>query len=296
MFARRHPYLFFILLMTVISCSTSIVLSLVAGRGPADVEGESIGVVELVGVIADSRTVLADLKRFREDDDVKAIVLRIDSPGGGVGPSQEIYRALLKTRKVKPVIASLGSVAASGGYYAAAATSGIMTNPGTVTGSIGVIMGYTNFRSIIDKLGLKPVVIKSGANKDMGSPVKELTPEQRAIFQGVVDQLHEQFVTHIAEGRGMEKATVAKLADGRIYPGEEAIRLGLCDREGNLEDALSWAAEKAGIEGDGWHAVYPPENKPFVRQLIEGVSDAVVKAMNRGIDMEFGYLLRPQLG
>lgn len=263
MFSRRHPILFFILMFSGIIMSSLVVISVAVmiSLSPEDLEVEDgIGVVELTGVISDSQQVLDDLKYLRDMDEVKAIVLRVNSPGGGVGASQEIYRALLKTRDIKPVVTSMGGVAASGGYYAAAATDGIVANSGTITGSIGVIMGYTNFRQILDKIGLEPVVFKSGEMKDAGSPTREMSEKERAYLQQLVSSLHGQFVRDVAEARGMELAAVDKLADGRIYTGEEAVALGLVDRMGNLEDALEWAAELGGLEGEP-EAIYPPRPK-----------------------------------
>lgn len=294
MFSRRHPYLFFILVMMVIMSLTNIVFVLLGKVGKSEPEGEKIGVVELVGTILDSKVFIEDIKKFREDKTIQAIVVRIDSPGGGVGPSQEIYAAIRKAGEKKPVIASLGNVAASGGYYAAAATDGIMSNDGTITGSIGVIFGYTNFGAIIDKIGLKPVVIKSGENKDMASPVKDMTPEQEVILQALVDRLHRQFVRDVAKGRKMEEKKVGVLADGRIYSGEEAVELGLVDRIGNLEDALAWAAEEAGIPPDKkWYPVYPERSLPFLARMLEGGAQSLAEALNRLPTFSGGYLWTP---
>ncbi|VVS94856.1 signal peptide peptidase SppA [Desulfoluna spongiiphila] len=263
MFSRRHPILFFVLMLTGMFSATVVVISvgvMVSLSPEAPVLENGVGVVEITGVIADSQQVLDDLKYFRETDEVKAIVLRVNSPGGGVGPSQEIYRSLMKTREVKPVITSMGGVAASGGYYAAAATNGIVANSGTITGSIGVIMGYTNFRQILDKIGLEPVVFKSGDMKDAGSPTRDMTDKERDYLQQLVTSLHGQFVRDVATARGLEVPDVAKLADGRIYTGEEAMSLRLVDRLGNLEDALEWAAELGGLEGEP-EPIYPPRPK-----------------------------------
>ena len=193
MFSRRHPYLFFILIVFALLTSLAIVRAFVSGfTGGGDGMGfsESVGVIEISGIIANSKDVLADLKRFDEDSSIKAIVVRINSPGGAVGPSQEIYRQIRKTIAHKPVIASMGAIAASGGYYIAAATDGIMANPGTLTGSIGVIMEYTNIQRLFDKIGLSPVVIKSGKYKDMGSPLRKMTDAEKALLQSFVDSVH----------------------------------------------------------------------------------------------------------
>jgi len=256
MFSRRHPILFFILILSSIAAATVLGVALLFLLGPADSDlvshdkdGEKVGVIEITGVVSEAKTINANLKRFREDDAIKAIVVRIDSPGGSVGPSQEIFREIRKTIKTKKVIASLGAIAASGGYYVAAGTNGIVANPGTITGSIGVIMGYTSFEKILEKIGLVPVVIKSGEYKDIGSPVREMTAKERKIIQDFVDKIHHQFVRAVAEGREMDPKKIGALADGRIYTGEEAKALGLVDRLGNLNDSIEWAGRLAGIKG-----------------------------------------------
>jgi protease-4 len=280
MFSRRHPYLFFILVFTGIWAGVAVVMSLIINFGPGSgggVSGEKVGVIEISGMITDSKKIIQDLKVFREDDNIKAIVLRINSPGGGVGPSQEIYREVQKTIKTKKVITSMGAVAASGGYYIAAATNGIVANPGTITGSIGVIMAYTNFQEIFKKIGLMPVVIKSGEFKDMGSPIKTMTPEERGILQRFVDDIHQQFVRDAAIGRDLPTEEMGKLADGRIFSGEEAKSLGLIDRIGNLEDAVEWAGALGGIDGK-IESVYPREEPlSLLKQLVQGAAAGLIE-------------------
>ncbi len=250
MFSRRHPYLLFLLIFSSIVAVSAIVISLVVLTGikystQNDISdaGEKVGVIEVKGLIADPHDVIQDIRKYREDNSIKAIVLRIDSPGGGVGPSQEIFREVQKTLQDKIVVASLGSVAASGGYYIAAAASGIVANPGTLTGSIGVIMGFTDFQGLLQKIGITPVVIKSGQYKDIGSPVRSMTDPEKIILQTFSDQVHRQFITAIAEGRHLEYEKVASVADGRIMSGENALELKLVDRLGNLEDAIEWAGQ-----------------------------------------------------
>ncbi len=208
-----------------------------------------VGIIELNGMIAESKNIIHHLKTFREDDAIKAIILRIDSPGGTVGPAQEIYREIRKTLEVKKVIASMGTIAASGGYYIAAGANGIMANPGTITGSIGVIIGYTNFQQLFEKIGLSAIVIKSGEYKDMGSPMREMSVSEKEILQQFVDKTRQQFVAAVSEGRNMTVEQVDQLADGRIFTGEEAKTHGLVDRLGNLEDAIEWAGRLGGIKG-----------------------------------------------
>ncbi len=254
MFSRRHPYLFSILVFSALTAVVVITISIVTsmvlkGGGEVEFSGQKVGVVLIEGTIVDSREVIRQLKILRESDAVKAIVVRINSPGGAVGPSQEIYREVMRTRESKAVVASMGSVAASGGYYIAAAADKVLANPGTITGSIGVIMGFTNFRQLMEKIGLTPVIIKSGQYKDMGSPTREMTPEERDLLQGVIDQIHQQFIKAVSSGRNMQKDKVAALADGRIFTGQQALELGLVDSMGNFEDAVQLAGNMGGIKG-----------------------------------------------
>lgn len=301
MFSRRHPYLFFILIFSSISASAIaiIVISLLFVFGERDsgyddlkAGGEKVGIIEIKGVIADSKVVNHQLKRFREDKSIKAIVLRIDSPGGGVGPSQEILREVRKTVKLKKVVTSMGAVAASGGYYIAAGTNGIVANPGTVTGSIGVIMGFTNFRELFRKIGLVPVVVKSVEYKDMGSPVRDMSDDERKIFQDLSANIHRQFVQAISEGRKMELSKVESIADGRIFSGEQAKKMHLVDRLGNLEDAVEWAGKMAGIKGKISSVYAPEKKKPLLKYLIES---SIKELSDRYVNNELyaGYLYRP---
>lgn len=277
MFARRHPFLFF--LMSISICFTIMVLGVVGfvsfGSKMIDIPFSqqytskvgNIGIIEINGMIFSSKKIIEDMKTFCEQDSIKAIILRIDSPGGGIGPSQEIYREIVKTKRLKKIITSMGSVAASGGYYIASATNGIVANPGTLTGSIGVIMEYANIMEIVKKIGISPIVIKSGEFKDMGSPLRELKDTERKIFQGLVDELHLQFVNDAAKARNIDVKTMAKLADGRVYTGKKALKLKLIDRLGNLDDAVLWAGEMANVKGE-LNPVYPKEDKmTFIRKL-----------------------------
>ncbi len=285
MFSRRHPYLFFLLSFLTIVSGTIMGLSIlfVTGlqmMGLSDFEpatGEKVGVIEIIGPLEDAQSILRQMRTFREDDDIRAIVLRIDSPGGAVGPAQEIYREIRKTIKKKKVVASMGSVAASGGYYVAAGASGIVANPGTITGSIGVIMGYTNFRELLRKIGLESVVIKSGEYKDIGSPVRDMTTEERQMLQELLDQTRQQFIDDIAEGRNMDVQQVSPLADGRILTGEAAHNAGLVDRLGNLPDAVEWAGRLAGISPDEDIVMVYGREKGF--PLLEGFVDSALETI-----------------
>jgi len=295
MFSRRHPYLFFILIFSSITAAAmlGITLLILIGTKSSDLKfGEKVGIIEITGIITDSKSVIQNLKRFREDNSIKAIVIRIDSPGGGVGPAQEIFREIRKTVGVKKIVASMGAVAASGGYYIAAGTDGIVANPGTITGSIGVIIRFANFEDLLSKIGLTPVVVKSGEYKDTGSPVRKMTKEERKFLQNFVNQIHKQFIIAVAEGRNMDQSKVEPLADGRIFTGEEAKNLGLIDRIGNLEDAVEWAGRMAGIEGK-ISAVYAQKKKlPLLKYIIDStLKDLVNNISNPHI--WGGYLYRP---
>lgn len=268
MFSRRHPILFFLLVLT--TCATvlcvggmlvvfSISRMMFTTAGTFYEPKGNIGIVEVTGPILSSKQVIENIKTFRDDDDIKAIVVRVDSPGGGVGPSQEIFRELMKTRPVKTVIASMGSVAASGGYYIASGAQAIVANPGTITGSIGVIMEHVNLTELVQKIGISPMVIKSGEFKDLGSPFRELGDNERQLLQQLVDELHQQFVSDVAQARNIAKQTMAEIADGRIYTGQTALGLNLIDRMGNLEDAVVWAAELAEIDQEPV-PVYPKDS------------------------------------
>lgn len=293
MFSRRHPYLFFLLVFFSIVAAAMVTISIVmiiglrvSGFGSMlRTGGDQVGVIEIIGVIRDARDVLDDLKRFRKDDAIKAIVIRIDSPGGGVGPSQEIYREIRKTLEKKTVVASMGSVAASGGYYIAAGASKIVANPGTITGSIGVIMGFANYQQLLEKIGLVPVVVKSGEYKDMGSPVRKMKSEERKIFEDLARKIHRQFIRDVVQGRKMDLERVEALADGRIFTGEESMAMGLVDRLGNLEDAIEWAGRLGGITGEV-SAVYAREKKlTFLEYLL----------MNSHLKAWLDRLLEPRL-
>jgi len=296
MFSRRHPYLFFILIFTSIVAVATLGISLliVFGIKTSDFEfGEKVGIIEISGVIADAKNVIHSLKRFREDDSIKAIVIRIDSPGGAVGPSQEIYREIRKTSDKKKVIASMGAIAASGGYYVAAGTDGIVANPGTITGSIGVILGFTNYEELLQKIGLVPVVIKSGEFKDLGSPVRKMTEEDQKILKDFAKKIHRQFIMDIVEGRKMDQAKVESLADGRIFTGEESKDLGLVDRLGNLEDAIEWAGRLGGIKGK-ISAVYARKKKLSLLKYLSELSAKEVLHRTLHPSLSADYIYRPE--
>ena len=217
--------------------------------GASSIGGEKVAVLDITGIITRSDSTIKLIHSYRDDPSVKALILRINTPGGSVAPVQEIYREL--TRLEKPIVASMGSTAASGGYYIACAADTIVANPGTLTGSIGVIMQFTKIRGLYDKVGLEQQVIKSGQFKDSGSMFRDLTDEDRTILQETVDDVYNQFVDAISESRH-EKITreeIVQIADGRIFSGRHALTHKLIDELGNLQDAIIVAGELGNIEG-----------------------------------------------
>jgi protease-4 len=239
------------------------------GKAGLLTKSNKVGVVEVVGVITDSKATLNHLKKFRENEAIKAIVMRINSPGGAVGPSQEILEEIIKTRQKKKVVASMGTVAASGGYYIASGADIIMANPGTLTGSIGVIMNFTNIEKLTQKLGIDLYNLHAGKFKDVGSPTRPMTPVEREYLQKLLDNVHEQFIVDVARGRQMLAHKVREVADGRVFTGEVAKNLGLVDQLGNLPDAIELAGRLGGIKGK-IDAVYLPKEKMSILSLLLG--------------------------
>ena len=212
--------------------------------------GDRIALIRIEGPIIDSTATLDEMKDYVKDSSIKAIVLRIDSPGGAVAPSQEIYEEVRKAVAKKKIVVSMGSVAASGGYYIASPATRIIANPGTLTGSIGVIMEIPNVEGLMNKIGVKTEVIKSGRHKDIASVFRGIKKEEKQILQSVLDNVHEQFILAVAEGRKMLHDDVVRIADGRVFTGEQALKIGLVDELGNLEDAVKIAAKLSGVKGE----------------------------------------------
>ncbi|MCI0582565.1 MAG: signal peptide peptidase SppA [Chloroflexi bacterium] len=232
-------------------CFALVLGVLVFGEpGVPSLGGNRVAVVEVEGLIVDADRLVRELADHGADPSIRAVVVRIQSPGGVVGPTQEIHDAIRHVRgQGKPVVASMGSVAASGGYYLAAAATRIVANPGTLTGSIGVILQLAEIEGLLRKVGVRYEVIKSGRFKDSGSFARPMTPEERTVLQAVLDDMHDQFVTAVAEGRRLPKERARALADGRVYSGRMAKEAGLVDALGGLEEAIRLAAELGGIPG-----------------------------------------------
>lgn len=252
-----------------------------SGLGSGD-----IGVVEMFGVIdeASARPIIKQLDRWAETKSIKAIIVHIDSPGGGVAPSQELYDAIIRAKQEKPVVADMASVAASGGYYIACAADKIMANPGTITGSIGVIFQFYTLKGLFDKVGVATETVKSGELKDVGSMARPMTEKEQKMLQSVVNDSYEQFVEVVAAGRQMDKVEVYPLADGSIYTGLQAYNLGLVDTLGGFQQAIDLAADLADIAGEPT-LVRPAKREKisvfdFLGQMVGKVSGQIDNSMS----------------
>lgn len=240
------------------------------GEGP---KSGNIAVVEVTGGIFDAKPIVEQLRDLRKDEDAKAVVLRVDSPGGSVGASQEIYEAVKSLKEKKPVVVSMGTVAASGGYYISAPASRIFANAGTITGSIGVRMDLMNVEDLMNWSRLKFFTLKSGSKKDVGSPTRTMTPEEKSYLEGILKEMHSQFKKAVAEGRGIKLEDVEDLADGRVFTGDEALGHKLIDKIGSLDMAVKDAAELAGLKEEP-EPYYPKKKEgDFLKYLVEGFAD-----------------------
>ena len=269
-FRQKHPIILGLFILTGIFFffigGISLLISSLISHGPGTdifTKKDGVGIVELKGLIISPEQVLKHLTEFRHNPNVKSIVLRIDSPGGSVGASQEIYKEVMRTNEVKPVIASMGSMGASGGYYAALGAENIIANPGTMTGSIGVIIKFPNLEGLFEKIGYRSEVIKSGPLKDVGASNRPMSEKERKLMQDLIDNVYGQFVRDIAVARGMEENTIKGLADGRIYTGEQALEVGLIDSLGNFTDAITIAAEMGGLDIENPQLIYPKVDRAF---------------------------------
>jgi len=247
------------------------------------VGADRVALVKLEGLLITAEPVVEELNDYAEDSSVKAIVLRIDSPGGGVVVSQEIYNAVKNARKEgKKVVASMGTVAASGGYYVAAAADRIVANPGTLTGSIGVKMEFANVEKLLEKIGVRGMVVKAGEYKDVGSPFREMSAQEKKLLQDVIDDVHSQFIKAVAEGRNMQESEVRAIADGRIFTGKQALDLKLVDQLGDLADSIKVAGELVGIHGKP-RVIEKRKKIPFFDYLKEESATWIADIITRGI-------------
>lgn len=249
--------------------------------------GKRVGLVEITGAIDDSDPVVEQLERMRRDSTIRAVVVRLDSPGGGVAASQEIYEAVRKVHDDgKPVIASMGGVAASGAFYVACAADSIVANPGTLTGSIGVILSFPNTEGLFKKVGIKMEVVKTGKFKDVGSMWRAMTPEEQKLLEDVLGNVYDQFIDAIADGRDLDREDILPYADGRIFSGDQAQTYGFVDRLGDLNDAIDLAGQMAGIKGRPT-VVHKEPRKPSFFDLFDEKMNQVAAFSSKGPVLEY---------
>jgi protease IV len=267
----------------------AIVLSL-SQRTSLISSGDQIGVIPVQGVIKDPNEIVDQLIAFRKDSHIKAIILKINSPGGGVVPSQEIYSEAKRTSKTKHVVAAFGSLGASGAYYIASAADKIVANPGTLTGSIGVIMEFIRVEELLKKIGVEMEIIKSGEFKDIGSPNREMTESEKILLKNLIEDIRDQFVTAVAQGRNMPRERISELADGRIFSGREAKELGLVDYLGNFQDAVNITKQIAKIKGEA-QLIYPEKKRKSLLfdYLLKDVADHIINRIERRSGLEYRW-------
>lgn len=296
---NRHPILYsllfvFIAFFVIFALFVAVMIMAPSGqKGLGLFAHGDVAVIEITGAIMDSAAVMEELNYFKESDRVKAIVLRIDSPGGAVAPSQEIFEEVKKLKPAKKIVVSMGTLAASGGYYIAVAGDKILASPGTITGSIGVIMETMGLQQLMEKVHLESRVIKSGAYKDVGSPLREMTPEERAYLQSIIDNMYGQFKAAVAEGRKIPVEKVQELAQGKIYTGQQALEAGLIDQLGTLYDAIDEAKKLAGLPDDA-KVIWPYKEESFLQELFqskaaEGLLGELAKKYFPAFDFPMGF-------
>ncbi|PKN53449.1 MAG: signal peptide peptidase SppA [Deltaproteobacteria bacterium HGW-Deltaproteobacteria-13] len=295
---RKHPIVFGILILLALSVVVYFSFyraGFHSGKSKSFSLKDKIGVVSVEGVITDSIEITEQLDEFGKDDSIVAVVLRVDSPGGGVAVSQEIYDAVIELKKTKKVVASMGSVAASGGLLVACAADKIVANPGTITGSISAIMQFANFEELMKKVGVKSSVVKSGQFKDIGSPMREMTPEEKVIVQDLVDDIYNQFIDVIVKERKLPREKVVAIADGRVFSGRKAKELGLVDSLGDMASAAKLASKLAGKDGS-YDLVYPTKKRSSVLDyFMENAATHISNSLKEKMESKSGvsYLYYP---
>ncbi len=297
---RKHPVIFGMLLLIVLT-GVFYIFFYGIGASSGKTKGFSlnhkIGVVSVTGVITDSRETIEQLEDFGKDDSIAAVVLRIDSPGGGVAASQEIYDTVVELKKQKKVVASMGSVAASGGLLIACSADKIVANPGTITGSISAIMQFANVEELFKKIGLKASTVKSGKYKDIGSPLRAMTPEERKIIQDLVDDIYNQFVDVIVRDRKMSREKVINIADGRVFSGRQAKEYGLVDKLGDIGAAAKLASQLSGKAGK-YDIIYPKKKRASIFDYVfESAANQFSRSLKEKVENwgGVGYLYNPSL-
>lgn len=295
---RKHPVFWGMILLVALAFVMSVFFYGVGaskGKTKSFSLNNKIGVVTLNGVIVESREAIEQLEEFGKDDSIAAVVLRIDSPGGGVAASQEIYDAVVELKKQKKVVVSMGSVAASGGLLVACSADKIVANPGTITGSISAIMQFANIEGLLNKIGLKASNVKSGKFKDIGSPLREMTPEERKIIQDLVDDIYNQFVDVIVHDRKIPREKVIEFADGRVFSGRRAKEYGLVDSLGDMGSAAKLACQLAGKSGK-YDLVYPsPKRSSILDYMFENATNQLNRSLREKLSAHSGiaYLYDP---
>ncbi|MFK4763872.1 signal peptide peptidase SppA [Desulfobaculum sp. SPO524] len=282
-FSQKHPFIFgftLIVAAVILFAGVTAAFRMWLGDGRGAATDESLGLVRIDGMITDAERTNTWIRTLREDDNIKGVLLRINSPGGAVAPSQEISRAVGRLATYKPVVVSMSSVAASGGYYAAAPADLIVANPSTLTGSIGVIMQLSNVQDLMEKIGVKRQSLASGKLKGAGSPFKPMTEAERDYLMAIVNDMHQQFVAAVAEGRNMDIKDVQAIADGRALTGRQALQLGLVDKLGGMEDAVDELKAICGITEPVALVEQPKEKTSYLREILSNInitisSDAV---------------------
>lgn len=274
---KKVFYLFLIVFLLAVTFMFGLGVGMLFKSDDGFQAGDKVALLSIEDVILDSNVYLESITSIKKDKDIKAVVLRINSPGGAVGPSQEIYSEILKLREDMPVVASLGAVAASGGYYIACGAEKILTNPGTVTGSIGVIAQFVNYKELLEWAKMDVEVLKSGKFKDSGSPLRDMTAEEKAYLQSTIDDVHKQFKKAVADTRGFKAEEIDKIADGRIFTGQQALELKLVDQIGTMNDAIEIAAELGGIEGEPNVTKYPKKKTRLVDVISNLESNIIPK-------------------
>lgn len=290
---KRGPIVTVLVVLGIVVAFLGMVLVVffsVSRTGPRISFQDQIGVIPIEGTITSSRQIVSQLVKFRKDRRIKAIILRVNSPGGGVAPSQEIYREVRKTIATKRVIASMGSLAASGGYYIASAADKIVANPGTLTGSIGVIMEFVQLEELLKKIGVGMEVLKSGEFKDIGSPHRKMSDREKKLLKSLIMDVQEQFVEAVAQGRHLPVEKVRKIADGRILSGAQSKKLGLVDQLGNFQDAVELAKRMAGIKGEV-KLVYPKKRRGLWDLIFQNAAHAFYKDLMNIVNPRIEYRL-----
>jgi len=293
---KRHPVIwgiFLLLLLLIVFFFLIYGLTSITGKKSAFTSPNKIGIVDVQGVIRDSAEIVENLQEFGRDDSVRGVILRINSPGGAVAPSQEIYDTVMELRKRKKVLASMSSVAASGGYLIACAGEKIIANPGTLTGSVSAVMYFTNTEELMKKVGVKASVIKSGKYKDIGSPIREMTEDEKILLQGLVDDIYQQFLDVVIRHRAISAETMKNIADGRIFTGRQAQKFGLVDYLGDQQYAVRMLAKMVGIQGEPV-IVYPRKKyESMLDYVFQQTGSTLASVLSREQPLSYGihYLL-----